>query len=129
MSSFLSIFLSIFITIPFLGYLMVFIITKLITGEHRKSVHLAIDCSTFLFIISVHYLILTIWHKSYFWVVILFMLIEAMIFVIIHWKIKHEIHFSKVLKGFWRFNFLIFISAYFVLLLFGVIKSVTQSIM
>lgn len=129
MASFLSAVVSILIIIPLIGYLLVFIISKLMTKQHKKSVHIALDISTFLLIISVHYLILTIWNKSYFWIVILFMLFEAIAFVIVYWKVKKEINFAHVLKGYWRFNFLVFFSIYFVLMLFGVIKSISQSIM
>ncbi|WP_075981028.1 DUF3397 domain-containing protein [Bacillus massilinigeriensis] len=129
MASFLSAVVSILIIIPLIGYLLVFIISKLMTRQHKKSVHIALDISTFLLIISVHYLILTIWNKSYFWIVILFMLFEAIAFVIVYWKVKKEINFAHVLKGYWRFNFLVFFSIYFVLMLFGVIKSISQSIM
>ena len=119
--AFLSSIISIFFALPFLGFLLVFIITKLVTNNNRKSVHRALDYSTILFVISVHFLIETIWGKSLFWLIILIMILIAMIFVFVHWKVKEEIVLRKVLKGFWRFNFILFLLAYITLTLFGLL--------
>lgn len=107
-----------FVTIPFLGFLVVFAISKKITRNKRRSFHLAIDCSTLLLILSVHHLIQVIWHQSYLWVILLIMIFEAMIFVIIHYKMKREMEYKVIFKGFWRMNFLLFFSAH---IMFGVV--------
>ncbi|WP_268874668.1 DUF3397 domain-containing protein [Neobacillus drentensis] len=119
--TFLSSIISIFFALPFLGFLLVFIITKLVTNNNRKSVHRALDYTTILFVISVHFLIETIWGKSLFWLIILIMILIAMIFVFVHWKVKEEIVLRKVLKGFWRFNFILFLLAYITLTLYGLL--------
>lgn len=128
MSSIISFIIATFVTIPILGYLLVFIVSKQITKQHKKSVHLALDVTTLLCVISVHYLILTIWDQSFLWIIILSMLILAMIFILIHWKVKHEINISRVFRGYWRFNFLLFFTAYLVLTIIGLIQSVNQFI-
>ncbi|MEH7122967.1 DUF3397 domain-containing protein [Bacillus sp. JJ1532] len=125
MISFLSSVIAIFVTIPLLGYFLVFIICKQVTRQHKKSVHMALDVSTFLFIISVHFLILAIWEQSFLWIIFLSLLVLAIIFVLLHWKIKHEINLLLVFKGFWRFNFLVFFTAYIVLTVIGLIQSVS----
>ena len=125
MISFFSSIIATFVTIPLLGYFLVFIICKQVTKQHKKSVHMALDVSTFLFIISVHYLILAIWEQSFLWVIFLSLLVLAIIFVLLHWKIKHEINLPLVFKGFWRFNFLVFFTAYVVLTVIGLIQSVS----
>ena len=94
---------------------------KLITKNTRKSVHVALDSTTILFIISVHFLILTIWDKSLFWLIILVLILIATLFVLVHWKVKEEIILKKVMKGFWRFNFILFLLAYLTLTLYGLI--------
>ncbi|WP_310357630.1 DUF3397 domain-containing protein [Neobacillus drentensis] len=119
--TFLSSIISIFFALPFLGFLLVFIITKLVTNNNRKSVHRALDYTTILFVISVHFLIETIWGKSLSWLIILIMILIAMIFVFVHWKVKEEIVLRKVLKGFWRFNFILFLLAYITLTLYGLL--------
>lgn len=125
MISFFSSIIAAFVTIPLLGYLVVFIVCKQVIKQHKKSVHIALDVSTLLFIISVHFLILAIFEQSFLWVIILFLLVLAIIFVLLHWKIKHEINIPLVFKGFWRFNFLLFFTAYIVLTVLGLIQSVS----
>lgn len=121
-----SAFVAALITVPMIGYLAVFIISKQITGNHRRSVNYAIDFSTFLLVLSVHFLIITIWERSYFWLILLVLLVLAALFVWIHWKFKKEIVLPKVFKGFWRFNFLLFFSAYIILVFFGLVQRVTH---
>lgn len=122
MSEFFSVIVAVLITVPIVGYLAVFIITKQITGNHRQSVNLAIDFSTLLLVLSVHFLIVTIWGKSYFWLLLIILFGLAAIFVWLHWQYKQEIVLSKVFKGFWRLNFLLFSSAYIILVLVGLYK-------
>lgn len=121
MNATLSTVLSVLFIMPFLGFFLVLMIAKLITKNARKSLHKAFDYSTVLFIIAVHFLITTIWGKSLFWLILLVMIFIAMSFVLIHWKVKQEIIIKKVLKGYWRFNFIIFSLAYILLTLYGLI--------
>lgn len=129
MSAFFSGIVATFITIPILGYLMVFIISKQITRKHRKSVHIALDVSTLLFIISVHFLVISIWDRSFLWLILLLILAIAIVIVLIHWKVKEEIQFPLVFRGFWRFNFILFFSIYVVLICLGLFKSISASVM
>lgn len=121
MSTILSAVLTVFFTLPFLGSILVFIVIKIITKKSRKSLHKAVDYTTLLYIISVHFLIVTIWGKSFFWLIIILMIFIAMVFVFLHWKVKEEIILKKVFKGFWRFNFIVFFLAYITLTLYGII--------
>jgi hypothetical protein len=121
LTTLLSAIISIFITFPFLGLMIVFFVTKFMSKNTRRSVHRALDYSTILFVISVHFLIETIWGKSLIWLIILVMILIAMVFVFAHWKVKEEIILKKVVKGFWRFNFLLFLLAYLSLTLYGLI--------
>jgi hypothetical protein len=120
-----SAFIATLVTIPLLGYLAVFIISKQITKKHRRSVHIALDVSTFLFILSVHFLIIVIWNQSYLWMILLSLLVTAVIFVIIHWMVKQEISLRVMFKGFWRFNFLLYFTVYVILIIIGLVQRVT----
>ncbi|MDR7076391.1 putative membrane protein [Neobacillus niacini] len=123
MNSFISSIITIFLTMPLLGFFMIYILNKLITKNTRKSFHKALDYSTILFILAVHFLFITIWEKSFFWWIFLVLILIAMVFVVINWKVKGEIVFTKVFKGFWRFNFLVFFLAYISLTIFGILQS------
>jgi hypothetical protein len=115
-----------FITAPILIYIIIFVISKLVIKNHRKAVQSAIDYSTVFFILSVHFLVLAIWGKSFLWAIFIFLFTCAIIFVIINWRLKGEIVFYRVFKGFWRFCFLVFFIAYLVLTVYGVIERVTS---
>lgn len=128
MPDFFSSIIATFVTIPLLGYIIVFVISKLVTKQHRMSVRVAMDVTTLLLVISVHYFIMAIWDLSLLWVILLIMIIIAIVFVITHWKLKHEIQFKKLFKGFWRFNFLLFSFVYIILLVYGLILRVSLSI-
>ena len=128
MSGIFSSIIASFVTIPLLGYIIVFVISKWLTKKHHKSVRVALDLTTFFLVIAVHYLIKVIWGISLFWVICIVMILVAIMFVVIHWKIKQEIDFAKVFKGFWRFNFLLFSLAYLLLLIYGLISRVSRTI-
>jgi hypothetical protein len=113
--------LTVFFTLPFTGSILVYFFIKLMTKNTRKSMHKALDYTTVLYIISVHFLIVTIWGKSLFWLIILIMILIAMMFVLVHWKVKEEIVLKKVMKGFWRFNFVVFLLTYISLTFYGII--------
>ncbi len=121
MISILSTVITLFLSIPILGLFLIFMAVKLISKDTHRSVHMALDCSTILFIISVHFLLKTIWGHSFLGFILLVMVLIAMGFVLVHWKLKGEINFKKVIKGFWRFNFLFFFLAYLSLTLFGLV--------
>ena len=123
MNSFISSIITIFLTVPLLGFFMIYLFNKLITKNTRKSFHKALDYSTILFILAVHFLFITIWEKSFFWWIFLVLVLIAMVFVVINWKVKGEIVFTKVFKGFWRFNFLVFFLSYISLTIYGILQS------
>lgn len=117
------------VTLPILSYILIFIGAKTWTKNHRRSVHIAMDLSTVLFIVSVHYLIIAIWDKHLFWLIMLFVLAIGCSVVLVHYKVKQEIIFEKVLKGFWRLNFICFFFTYILLILFGVVTRILSIVM
>lgn len=128
MKNLISFFIGVITIAPILGYILVFTLTKWITGTQRKAKGYALNITTIVLIFSVHFLIVTIWSKSFFGWIILFMLIIGILFSFMYWKIKQEINYPKVLIGYWRFNFLLFSFAYIILLFYGVVKSAIEAI-
>jgi predicted lysophospholipase L1 biosynthesis ABC-type transport system permease subunit len=122
MSTIFSSVLTIFFAIPVLGTILVYSIIKLFLKTTKKAIQKALDYTTILYVISVHFLIVTIWGKSFFWLIILVMLVMAMVFVFVHWKVKEEIIVKRVWKGFWRFNFILFSFTYFFLTFYGLVS-------
>ncbi|WP_053366102.1 DUF3397 domain-containing protein [Bacillus sp. FJAT-27245] len=122
MSTILSSIFALFIFLPLLGYVLVFSICKLLTGSHRRSVGLALDATTFLLVVSVHFLIMTIWKISFLWLIFVVLMSIGMGTAVIQWKTKGEVVLGNVFKGFWRFTFLLFFAAYIGLILFGLVE-------
>ncbi|HEO8420722.1 DUF3397 domain-containing protein [Niallia sp. FSL W8-0635] len=120
--------ISFLVIFPIITLFIVFVISKLITKKHRFSIHLALDISTFFFILSVHFLIQSIWNTSLFIYIIIFILLIGMIFVIIHWKLKEEMEYKKIFKGIWRITFLLFFTLYVVLLIYGLVRSILKAL-
>jgi hypothetical protein len=112
-------FLATFVTLPILAFYLIYIVCVKTTRNKKRSFKLAVDLSTILFIISVHFIVYEIWEVSLFGFILLLILIIAIIFTIIHWKIAEDIQLSKLLRGIWRFNFLLFFLIYFLLSIYG----------
>ncbi|HWJ78082.1 MAG TPA: DUF3397 domain-containing protein, partial [Niallia sp.] len=100
---------------------------KLITKKQRLSIQLAIDISTIFFILSVHFLIQSIWNTSFLLYIVIFILLIGMLFVIMHWKFKAEIEYKKVFKGIWRVTFLLFFTLYVGLIVYGLLLSILKA--
>lgn len=125
MTGFLSVAAATLVTLPLVGYLLMFIFSKQLTKNHKRSVQRAIDFSTLLLIISNHFLIVVIWGKSFLWLILLILITLAIIFVLYHWKVRQEIEYTRVFKGYWRMNFLLFFFSYVVLIIYGIVQRVS----
>lgn len=126
MFQFTSAVISFFVAFPVICYLLIFILSKQMTKKHKLSVHIALDISTLFFIISVHFLIISIWGKSMLSYILLVILFIGVFIVILHWKVKQEIIYKKVFRGFWRINFLLFFCAYLFLMAYGLVYYVMK---
>ncbi|MDF2903866.1 MAG: hypothetical protein K0S25_1504 [Bacillus sp. (in: firmicutes)] len=115
-----------FVTVPLLGFIVIYFVSKKIFKSSRRAVHLAIDWSTILLILSVNQIIFVLWQKSFLWAIFLVLILVALVFVFIHWKTKHEIVFRPIFKGFWRMNFLLFFTAHIFLLILGLFQRVSN---
>ncbi len=112
------------VTLPIVCFYLVYLISVKTTKNKKKSMKLAVDVSTTFFIIAVYYIAYEIWGLSLFWALLSFIIIVAMIFTVIHWKVSEDIKLGKLLKGIWRFNFILFFLAYIVLSIYGLVVSI-----
>lgn len=128
MSTIFAGFFATIVTVPILALFLFYVFARFMTKNNKRSFHLAIDFSTFFFILAVHFLSFIIWKQSFLWIILVVLVAIATIMVITQYKIKQEIHFKRVAKGFWRFNFLLFFFAYFCLAFFGLIKRIYESV-
>jgi hypothetical protein len=119
---------AVFITLPLAAYIILFIGTKMITKNHRRSVRISMDISTVFFIFSVSYLIHAIWGQFLIWLILIVMIGLAALVVVVHYKVKQEIDIHKVLRGFWRLNFAFFFCAYLLLMMVGLAIRLTSTL-
>lgn len=115
-----------FITLPILFFYLVYLVAVKVNKNKKRSFRLAVDSSTLFFIISIHFLIKEIWGIPTFWIIIIVMLMIAICFTVIHWKLAEDIHLGKLVRGIWRFHFLLFFTLYVFLSVFGLIFKVYQ---
>lgn len=113
-----------FITIPLLGFIVVYLISRVIMKNKKKSFFLTVDITTLFFLIAVHYLLLVIIGKSLLWLIVFILLLSILFMGYITWRKSHEIETIKVLRKSWRFVFLASTIAYFLLMLVGIIQRV-----
>lgn len=110
-----------FVTLPIFAFYLIYLVSVKTTKNKRKSIKLAVDTSAILFIIAVYFISYEIWSQSLLWLIITLIIVVAMIFTIIHWKVSEDIQLDKLLKGFWRFNFLLFVFMYLILSFYGLV--------
>ncbi|CAG9619813.1 DUF3397 domain-containing protein [Sutcliffiella rhizosphaerae] len=127
MSNIFASLLATVVSIPVLALLLFYTLARFVTKSNRRSFHFAIDSSTIIFIISVHFLIIIIWQQSMLWIILTVLLGVATLMVIGNYLIKEEINVKRVFKGFWRVNFLLFFFSYFFLSIFGVMKRLYEA--
>ncbi len=128
MASFVSTFIAVFVLLPFLAYIISFIFIKEILKSHKRAVQISADITTFLLMISVHFIILAIWEQSYLWLLFIIVFLIGVIIALVHWKIRGEVDFGRVFKGFWRLNFIVFSTAYISLIFIGLIVRIVHMI-
>ena len=112
------------VTIPVLGFILIYIISRFAIKNNRKSFFLSVDITTVFFLMAVHYLLLVIVGKSMLWLIILILFIAILLTGFMTWRKSHEIDTVKVLRKSWRFVFLASTVAYFLLLLIGLVQRI-----
>lgn len=113
-----------FVTIPLLGFILVYMVSRFILKNTRKSFLLSVDVTTAFFLVAVHYLLLVIYGKSMLWLIILFLILSILFIGFVTWRKNHEIEMMRVLRKSWRFVFLASTVAYFLLLLIGLVQRI-----
>ncbi|KAA0548036.1 DUF3397 domain-containing protein [Bacillus sp. BGMRC 2118] len=119
MASLFSGVLATFITIPLLSFLLFFIALRTFVEKKKRAFQYSVDVTTFFLIFSVNYLGQVIFNVSFVSYILIFILLIAIIFLFLQWKVNEEVKFTKVVKGVWRCNFLFFLVFHFGLMIYG----------
>jgi len=95
-----------------------------IRGTHAFGV--ASDVTTLCLFFSVPLAIRVLWNVGVSALLVTFTVVMAIIFTYIDWRTKKEIEVKSLLRKIWRFQFLVLSTAYIVICLVGVIRSVIE---
>lgn len=123
MGTLLSGIITIFIIAPVLLFILIYLISRLITGEAKRSLQLSADLSTFFFIISVHFIVFVIWQRSLIFILLFVLVLSLAAFGYLYYSIHGNWDYKKIVKGAWRFNFLLFLCLYLGFMVYGVLTS------
>ncbi|AHI56557.1 DUF3397 domain-containing protein [Listeria ivanovii] len=114
---------AIIIILPVLIFILTMFISGLWIRKSQRRIMLAADVSTLFLIIAVHFFMIVLFNHSFLLYILLFLFILGIVIVLIAAKKEGEIHFSKILRGYWRLCFFIFALLYVGLYLYGIIYS------
>lgn len=126
MSTVLASIIATFITLPVLAWIVIFFASYRITQHKKRSFQVAVDITTVFFMIACYFLIYEIWHLSMFWMIAIIVLLSGILFSVVLWKVRGDIDTKRLLKGVWRFNFLLFFIGYTVLFVYGLLNRLVQ---
>lgn len=126
MKDFLHIVISIVIFCPILLFVIVYLISRKIKFRGTHAFGVASDVTTVCLFFSVPLVIGVLWNVDVSALLVTFAIMMAMIFTYIDWRTKKEIEVKSLLRKIWRFQFLVLSTAYIVICIVGVIRSVIE---
>ncbi|MEB2278656.1 DUF3397 domain-containing protein [Lysinibacillus xylanilyticus] len=126
MKDFLHIAISIIIFCPILLFVIVYLISRKVKIRGTHAFGVASDVTTVCLFFSVPLAIGVLWNIDVSALLVTFAIMMAMIFTYIDWRTKKEIEVKSLLRKIWRFQFLVLSTAYIVICIVGVIRSVIE---
>ncbi|MDD1502695.1 DUF3397 domain-containing protein [Lysinibacillus sp. CNPSo 3705] len=126
MKDFLHIVISVIIFCPILLFVIVYLISRKVKIRGTHAFGVASDVTTVCLFFSVPLAIGVLWNVDVSALLVTFAIMMAMIFTYIDWRTKKEIEVKSLLRKIWRFQFLVLSTAYIVLCIVGVIRSVIE---
>lgn len=121
MINYLSIIIALLITFPFIPTIIVYKVSDKIVKHKLRALHIAINWTTILYIFATIRILNMMFDQQFIGIVIGLILVLLAIIIIWQWKIKTEVLLNKALKILWRLCFIIFLFAYLILVVYGII--------
>ncbi|MFB7158936.1 DUF3397 domain-containing protein [Lysinibacillus sp. NPDC056232] len=126
MKDFLHIIISIIIFCPILLFVIVYLFSRKVKIRGTHAFGAASDVTTVCLFFSVPLAIGVLWNVNVSALLVTLAVVMAMIFTYIDWRTKKEIEIKPLLRKIWRFQFLVLSTAYIVICIVGVIRSVIE---
>ncbi|WP_088067726.1 DUF3397 family protein [Gottfriedia luciferensis] len=127
MEKFFIFFISLLIEFPIFSSIFIYMFLKLFfKNNKRKLLLFTLDLSTILYISSFYFVLSMFFPTATLWILINLLLVILFISIILQWKAKRDIRFTKLVKGFWRMSFLMFFILHFVTVLTGIVFKISE---
>ncbi|WP_176525814.1 DUF3397 family protein, partial [Bacillus sp. AFS001701] len=95
-------------------------------NNKRKLLLFTLDLSTILLLSSFYFVLNMIFPTATGWILINLLLVILFIMIILQWKAKRDIRFTKLLKGFWRMSCILFFILHCITVLAGLVLKITE---
>jgi uncharacterized membrane protein YozB (DUF420 family) len=119
--------ISLAVTLPMLTLVILFLILRIVVKNKKKSIMLTVDLSTFFFIVSVHFHLLTLFKQSFLSFIILGLMCLTLVVYYIEYKRSKAPTITRVSKKVWRMSFLLFFVIYLVLAFYGISSGIIKN--
>ncbi|MFC9538467.1 DUF3397 domain-containing protein [Lysinibacillus sp. NPDC056959] len=126
MKDFLHIMISVIIICPILLFMIVYLFGRKVKIRGTHAFGVASDATTLCLYFSVPLAIRVLWNVDVSALLVTLTVVMAIIFTYIDWRTKKEIEVKPLLRKIWRFQFLVLSTAYIIICLVGVIRSVIE---
>ncbi len=127
MDGFIGWVISITLTVPIISLMILYIIIRIFVDSKEKSILLAVDLSTIIFIISVHFHLMTIFEQSFLPFILLFLLCLLLIVFSLEHRKSNVTSVKKITRTTWRISFLLFVTGYFILTVYGMTAEIVKN--
>jgi len=127
MINYLSVIIALLITFPFIPTIIVYKVSDIMMQHKLRALHIAINWTTILYILASMRILNMMFDQQFIGIIIGLILVLLAIIIIWQWKTNTEVLLNKAIKILWRLCFLIFLFAYTILVVYGVILRIISS--
>ncbi|AIF45469.1 DUF3397 family protein [Virgibacillus sp. SK37] len=124
MKEFIIYLISIFVAVPLLATWFTYLVARKAGKSEIKAVRITVYVTTILYIIAVAMLLKIIFGQTHSGYILVLILSVLCIIIFYQWRYNTEIVISKAIILTWRITFLLFLFAYLLLSLVGVIQRI-----
>ncbi len=121
MAQFLADVFAAFATVPFISFVLIYVIAYVRTKSKKESIRWAIHITMLLLLFSVSGMIKAITESTaIFWWMIVLLVVIAVLILFLQWKIRQQINLGKAIRSVWYLGFVLFAVTYIVLIPIGI---------
>lgn len=126
MISGLAFIIALFSTLPIVTWALLLVVFTILLRKKRQAFNIATDITTFFAVCAWISLSKKLWNLPIDGFAGLGILVIALIYTLIFWRVYQDFDLKKLIKGIWRSTFLIFMASDLFLCVYGIIDQVKQ---